>query len=180
MYRFLLSLLLLAPFLFVACDDEAPTPPNEEEVITTLRYTLSPADGGDPIVFEFRDLDGDGGSAPSISAPPLAANAVYGAQITLLNEQVTPSEEINPEIISEALDHQLFYQTDVPGLTVTYLDADVNGFPLGLTTQLRTGAPATGELTVALIHEPTKNMEGDPDGVGGETDIEVTFPVTVQ
>jgi hypothetical protein len=54
--------LLTALTLFVyACKSDDPEPVNEEELITTLIYELTPADGGSSVTFSFTDLDGDGG-----------------------------------------------------------------------------------------------------------------------
>lgn len=37
-----------------------------------------------------------------------------------------------------------------------------------------------GNLTVTLRHEPTKPNDGTLNGAGGETDVQVAFPVMVQ
>ena len=70
----------LLPFLFLSvlssCDKD-PEVPNEEELITTLIYTLTPHVGGAPVVFSFQDLDGDGGQAPVIIEGDLMANTIY-------------------------------------------------------------------------------------------------------
>ncbi len=44
---------------------------------------------------------------------------------------------------------------------------------------LTTGVAGTGTLTFTLRHEPTKPNTGLSDA-GGETDITVTFDVTIQ
>ena len=48
--------------VLASCKKEKNDPiiPNEEEVITTLNYTLTPTGGGTAIVLSFQDLDGDG------------------------------------------------------------------------------------------------------------------------
>jgi hypothetical protein len=67
---------------------------------------------------------------------------------------------------------------------VAYGDVDGNGKPLGLQTTVVTGDVSTGTLTITLRHEPDKSAAGvsggDLTNAGGETDIEVTFDVTVQ
>ena len=52
---------IIATMLSISsCTVDEPEIPNDEEVITTLRYILTPVNGSDAIVFEFQDLDGDG------------------------------------------------------------------------------------------------------------------------
>jgi len=60
---------------------------------------------------------------------------------------------------------------------------DNNGNPIGISTRLSTGAVSNGKLKITLRHEPNKSAQGVKDGLitnaGGETDIEVEFPVNV-
>ncbi len=181
----LLSLLFLALTLAVitSCEKEEPEVPNEEELITTLRYTLTPTLGGSVVVLEFKDLDGDGGDDPIITSGTLDANASYSGSIVLLNEAENPVENISLEVAEEDDEHQFFFSSTA-GITVAYNDQDDDGNPLGLATTVTTGEAGSGELTVILRHEPDKNAsgvnEGKIDNAGGETDIEVSFPVTIQ
>ena len=116
--------------LFIACEKDDPIIPNEEELITTLEYTLKPEGGGDDILFSFKDIDGDGGDEPIILTSPLAANTTYTGTLNLLNESETPAESITEEILEEDEDHQFFFQTDVEGVDVAYNDQDENGNPV--------------------------------------------------
>lgn len=186
--RFIHKLLFLAlafSAVFVsACDPDDPIV-NEEELITTLRMTLTPAGGGTPVVLSFVDLDGDGGNAPVITGGTLAANTTYTGALTILNESETPVEDITEEIETEDDEHQFFFTTSAGlNLTVSYADQDGNNNPVGLATSAAAGAASTGTLTVTLRHEPNKTAagvkEGDITNAGGETDIEVVFPVTIQ
>jgi len=180
-----------AALAFAACkkddcvtDQPNPEIPNEEELITTLNFTLTPQDGGDAVTFSFTDLDGDGGEAPELVAPSLAANTVYTASVEVLNESEDPAEDITEEVEEEAEEHQFFYQSDVASFMVTYTDQDANGNPIGLATSVETGVAASGELTITLIHEPIKEADGVASGLianaGGEADIEVTFDLNVE
>jgi hypothetical protein len=98
----------------------------------------------------------------------------------LLNETESPAENVTEEIEEEDLDHQFFY-TVGSGLDVAaeYGDADSEGNPLGLSFILNTGVASSGGLTFTLRHEPNKPNTG-LENAGGETDIEVTFDVTVE
>ncbi len=177
---------LIAAFLLLStsCKKDDPDPVNDEEVITTLNYTLTPESGGDAIVFSFQDLDGDGGEDGVITVSTLAANTMYTGSIELLNEQASPTEDITEEVKEEDADHQFFFDVDAEGLSITYDDTDANGNPVGLSTRLTTTTAGSGNVTITLKHLPEKTAEGVSSGnitnAGGETDIKVTFPVDVQ
>ena len=170
--------------LFTACQKDDPVIPNEEEVITTLLFELSPNSGGTPLVLSFRDLDGDGGEQPVITTDDLQSNETYTGRIEILNEQTSPAIDITDEIREEALEHQIFYQSTTSDLSINYNDQDGNGQPLALITNVTTGDPGSGSLKITLRHEPEKTASGVANGdvtnAGGETDIEVTFSINVQ
>lgn len=176
-------LIITIALLFTNCKKEDPVIPNEEELITTLNYTLTPMAGGAAITLSFKDLDGDGGAAPLITGGTLLANQTYTGTIDLLNEAASPAESITQEVQEEAEDHQFFLQSTIPNVTITYTDRDANGNPIGLNSTLTTGAAASGDITVILRHKPNKSASGVSDGdianADGETDIQVTFPVEV-
>jgi len=183
--KFLLFALVLTIGLsFSSCGDDDPDIPVEPEVITTLTYTLTPSGGGADVVLSFVDLDGDGGDAPSVVGGSLAANETYSGTIVLLNESVSPSDNITEEVAAEDEEHQFFFRSSIDDLSIAYNDADENGNPLGLSNTLTTGAAGSGSITVILLHEPSKDADGVSDGditnAGGETDIEVTFSIDVQ
>jgi hypothetical protein len=161
-----------------------PVIPNEEELITTVNYILTPDGSGDIVNLSFKDIDGDGGEDPVITGGTLQANSTYIGTITLFNETESPSEDIGAEVLEEAEDHQLFYSSDIAGISFQYDDQDNNGFPLGLINTLMTGDAGSGFITVTLKHKPSKEAAGVSDGditnAGGDTDIEVSFPVNVQ
>jgi len=167
-----------------SCKKDDPDIPNEEELITTLELTLTPT--GPDVVFSFQDLDGDGGNAPVISdTTSIMANHDYSASVRFLNEAESPAEDITVEVDDEGDEHQVFYQFS-NGLNATsaYTDADANGMPIGLSSEIATGDASTGQMTITLRHEPSKSATGvstgDITNAGGETDIEVTFDVAIQ
>lgn len=177
-------IVLIAGVIAISCssdDDNTPEVINEEEVITTLRVQLTNATAGN-VTLESVDSDGDDGpNAPVITITgDIAANTTYAGTVTFLNETETPAEDITEEVEEEDDEHQVFY-TPAPGLNITteYGNFDDNGNPLGTVFTLTTGDASNGNFTVTLRHEPTKPNTGLADA-GGETDIEVTFAVTVQ
>lgn len=179
-----LATAIFATILFASCsndDDNTPEVVNEEEIITTLTVTLTPNGGGTAITLQTRDLDGDGPNAPVVEVSGnLAAETTYNGSIVLLNETVSPAEDITEEVEEESDEHQFFY-TVGNGLNVTtdYSNFDTNGNPLGTEFTLTTAAASSGDLTFTLRHEPTKPNTGLSDA-GGETDFTTTFNVTVE
>lgn len=171
-------------FLITACNNDDPVIPNEEELINELSFMLVPASGGDTLTLLFQDLDGDGGMDPFFLEDSLAANTTYIGAVKVDHIAVTPSGDIMAEIIAEAEDHQFFYSSNLSGVGINYTDMDSNGNPIGITTEFITGEAGSGNLTITLRHEPDKLANGVSDGditnAGGETDIEVTFNLTIQ
>lgn len=176
---------LLSSALLISSCGKDPDPVNEEEVITTLTMTWTPEGSGSPVVFQFRDPDGEGGNAPVISSGPLVANTIYTVSMELLNETETPAEDLTQEILDEGTEHQFFFAT-TQGITLSfsYDDTDANGAPIGLETTMTTGDAATGKLQVTLRHDLDKGAtgvaQGDITNAGGETDIQVEFDLVIQ
>jgi len=179
----LLFILLAGTLTFVSCEKDDPEIPNEEELITTVKYTLTPQSGGSTVVFLFRDLDGDGGNSPIITTGSLKSETIYSGTLELLNEAETPVEDITEEIEKEGDEHQFFF-TSITNITVQYNDTDLNGKPVGLKTILTTGNAGMEKLKIVLRHQPDKNASGVANGditnAGGETDIEIEFDVVIQ
>ncbi len=178
------AFILSALLVFQSCDDDTVFIPNQEELITTLIYTLSPSGGGEDVVFKFEDLDGDGGNNPVITTDTLGIDTTYSGVLRLLNESTNPIDEITTEVEAEADEHQFFFNYSGSSLTIEYDDADGDGKPLGLDTEINTTTAETGTLTIILRHQPDKSaagvMDGDVTNAGGETDIEVSFPVVIE
>tara|TARA_R110002072_G_scaffold48038_17_gene131449 strand:- start:5565 stop:6125 length:561 start_codon:yes stop_codon:yes gene_type:complete len=170
----------------LSCNDsDDPIIINEEEVITTVTATLTPVGGGTIITLQSRDLDGDGPNVPVITiSGNLAPNTTYSGAIEVLNETVTPPENITEEVEEEGDEHQFFFTPTNNVVTVAYADMDINGDPIGIEFTLTTTNASSGNLTVTLIHEPNKNAagvsSGDITNAGGETDAEATFAIGVQ
>lgn len=171
---------------FTACssDDDGAIPEivNEEEVITTVSLTLVSSSDNTTIELTSRDIDGDGPNEPVVTVSgTLDVNTIYDASISFLNETVSPAEDITEEVEDESDEHQVFY---IPNqgveLLVEYQNFDENSNPLGTMVTLTTGSEAVaGSLTVTLRHELLKPNDGTLDGAGGDTDVQVTFPIEI-
>lgn len=187
---FLLPLLILS-LIFTGCSDDDDHddhshPVNEEEVITTVEVTLS--DGTNSYVLIWEDLDGDGPDLPIITGATIPSNS-YNAEIQLYNKTLDPTDDeyvVTTEILEEDVDHQFFFNAS-NGLNVfdfVYADADVYGNPIGQQFIIEDVSGSGGDLNIVLLHEPNKNAVGVSDGditnAGGDTDIDITFPIIVQ
>jgi hypothetical protein len=171
-----------------ACSGEDVFTFNEEEVITTMVLTFTPPAGA-PVVVEFDDPDGDGGQSPTTDPIALSAGN-YTLSVGFENRLSSPPEEITDEIRDEQDFHLLLFTGDAP-LAQTYADQDDNGLPVGLTNSV-VASPGAGKLTVTLRHMPPEEppqkasdtldmaKSGGVDSIGGSTDAQVNFMVTVQ
>ncbi|HEX8330444.1 MAG TPA: hypothetical protein VF629_23130 [Hymenobacter sp.] len=180
--RFRLAALVLAlPLAFSACsdDNDDPQPDEDNEQITTVTYVLTPTTaGGTPATVTWKDTDGTGGNAPTFGTLNLQPNTTYTGALTLLDETKTPVANITDEVRSESDEHLLVYvPTPASLLAITRTDRDAKNLEIGLTTRVVTNAAGTGSLRITLRHQP-----GAKDGTAGpgDTDVEVTIPVTVQ
>lgn len=185
--KFLFALVLSTTVL-TSCssDDDNPTPVNEEEVITTVRFTLTPEQPNEVVTFVSQDLDGDGPDAPIVDViGTINPQIEYLGNVQFLNELDDPAENITLEVLEEAEDHQVFYSIlGGTNSTIQYNDLDSDGNPIGISTIFNAGDLAMNNtLTITLRHEPNKNADGVSDGLlanaGGETDVAVTFPFDV-
>jgi hypothetical protein len=181
----LLTAVVLFSFVLLnGCKKDEIVDPNEGELITTIRlkFTNTLAGSAVPLVYEFKDLDGEGGAAPTkFDDIVLQKNIPYSCEVTVLNESVSPADDITNEIKAEANDHQFYF---VPSnsnlLSVSNYDTDTQGLPLGVNSFWVTGInPGTGTIKVALKHKPGTKAANDPI-TKGETDIELDFNLIIQ
>ena len=186
-------------------DDDDHVHDEETELITTVTLTFT-SDTADTVTASFRDQDGAGGASGTTDAITLAANTTYTLTIQLLNE--LEDEDITEEVQEEAEDHQfLIFGDSVTGpasmgdglLTHAYADvesdytenAEGEDLPVGIANTITTSDAGMGELSVMLRHLPPLNDTPQKvpgiaeafaaDGTApGDTDVDVTFDVTVE
>lgn len=187
----LLWMAVASALAMTGCNREDDPEPNEEELITTVTLSLTKTGSTTPVEITFRDIDGPGGAAATITPATLVldANATYTSRLRFLNESVTPAEDITEEVeVKEPDEHEVFYQVTGVNLALSGFNTDTNtpALRLGTRATFTTGAASTtnGTLTVTLKHKPkdnaaTRKAANDPISKG-ETDIEVTFPVQVR
>ena len=180
----LMMVLLVGAALFMNSCKKDTIDPNESELITTVRLKLTNTFSSsiNPLVYEFKDLDGEGGAAPvKFDDIVLQKNIPYICEVTVLNESVSPADDITKEIKAEANDHQFYFVPSSSNLlTVSNYDTDAQGLPLGLSSFWVTGLnPGTGTLRLVLKHKPGTKAANDLINKG-DTDIELNFKLIIQ
>lgn len=191
-------MIALSSVVLAACGDEGGSD-NEQEVITTVVLNFEPAIGP-AVTATWNDPDGDGGAGPMID-PINLSPGTYTMTAQFQNRLASPQVEITDEIDAESDVHLvLFTGTAVVGpatsgttgpLMHSYADMDDSGLPIGLTSTVVARA-GTGQLTVTLRHMPPEEppvkaagtvmqvRTGGVDSIGGSTDAQVNYTVTVQ
>lgn len=176
---FFLLLFLVATTLLVGCSDD-PEPVNEEELITTVNIMLTPVGGSseNAVTLSWDDLNLNGVvDAGEIEQVVLYSRNAYTASIELLNKSVDPTEDITEEVREEAEDHLFCFEASGVNIAFSNFDKDANDLNVGLTsTWTTTAATGSGTVNIKLRHQP-----GTKTGscTGGDTDIDITFPIEV-
>ena len=193
-------IVMAASFAIAACGDDGGSQ-NENEVLTTVSLSFAPMGGGVAVSAAFDDPDGDGGAAPTVDPINLVNGTTYTLTVRFQNRLENPPEEITDEVRDEGDEHQIFFTgtavngpaTDNPSapLRHTYGDIDVGGLPIGLTNTI-VAATGSGMLTITLRHLPPLDgaavkvadlagrvTSSGTSSIGGDTDAEVSFMVTV-
>lgn len=173
-------LALMGAATFTSCKKDKPED-NEGELITTLKLTFTEQGTTDGLTFFYRDPDGEGGEEPTTHDEiKLKPGKQYNCVLSFLNESVVPTEDMTQEIAAEGHDHQIYFEPDPTSLvTVTNLNIDANGLPVGLTSTWTTaGADANGKIRISLKHKPGQKAAGDPVSKG-ETDVELDFVLKI-
>ena len=198
------SILSAAALALLGCPDvENPDDPaNEQEVITTVALTFTPAGGGAAVEASHADPENDGD--PVIDTITLAVGTTYALTVKFLNELEDPPEDITVEVNEESDQHQvLIYGDGVESpatgtnadhlVTQAYDDEDANGLPVGLESTIDAVTAGSADFKLMLRHMPPESntavkvegiaedfASGGSAGIPGEVDADVTFPLTVE
>jgi hypothetical protein len=202
--------LVPALLVLAACGDvEHADHDHEGEFITDVELTFQ-REGSADIVATWSDpeADGDPVVTPIVLADASASAehvaATYTVSVKFLNTLEDPAEDLTPEIEDESDQHQVFFTgTAVAGpatgengsavVAHAYADTDAAGLPVGLSNTFSTLSLGAGELTVTLRHLPPENdtplkveglaenvAESGFSGIGGDSDAQVTFELSVE
>jgi hypothetical protein len=180
-----LFVMLLIFSAFCSCKKEATPEANDEEVITTMKLTFTPVGGGSSLIYQYDDADGPGGNAPIQDEIVLSASTTYVVSLQLLNKTTNPVTDITTEIQAESDAHRFYYETsNGSNLTVSQLDNDSNGVPLGINGSWTTGNVASGTIKITLRHypgtPPGKETSDPVNSTKSATDVEVVFNTRIQ
>jgi hypothetical protein len=191
---FLTLLLLSFVFLYTSCTSEDPEEENEEELITdvTLKFTEVNSSGvaiGTPFNFKAVDNQGLGLGTPNIETINLGKGKRYLLEITLFNS--IENEDVTKEIKEEADEHQFYFLGTAfvgsPILSYTY--ADEGDELVGLRGYIQVVQnPGFNNATFRLVlrHDLNKSFTGANNPsfenfiqAGGETDLDIDFPIVL-
>jgi len=173
--------LLVAAVTLAACGDSSTAPGGEQELITRVTITLTPVSGA-PIVSFIDDADGNGPQAPSAQsgAIALARGTTYTGTVRFENRLENPPENITDEVQEESNEHRVYFTSTGAGITVTTLDTDRAGRPLGLQYRVVAGSTAgAGAMRLVLCHYDDSPKVATSTACQGDTDIDVVFNYTI-
>lgn len=170
MKRFFTKMLLISTLAlsFTACKKDDPVHEHENEFINAVRIEF--VNGEETKVFEWIEK----GNTDSIV---LTAGTQYQVNVSFLNID-HHEEDITTEVKEDGHNHQIFITTSPSDLLqITYTDLDKNGLPIGIESEIITSSAGTGTLRLQLKH-----YSGNKDGnaSSGSTDVDTTFPITIE
>jgi hypothetical protein len=173
-FRLLILLAVSGSLFSVGCDKHDHT---EGEVITRVVVHLTGLGNNFNQEFTAKDDDGDG-VFNSIDPITLPIGSAFSCRLHVYDDTKNPVEDISEEIQAESNEHLFTFSVTGANLVIGNLNTDGNGAPFGLESIWTSAAASNGSVKITLYHEPTnKNSTTDP---GGDVDVEVSFPVTLQ
>lgn len=171
-----IAIVFALTLLLIQCKKDSPDEINEEEVINRVTLTVTAADGSSNDY-----IWNEGGTEPTIT---LAANTTSNVSIQFFDaSDASDIEDITEEVTEEADEHFVFYQVSSAAVTISAASNDVedsDGASINLKTQWAAAGTSSGIVRVYLIHEPTSKTGTSRGELGGSTDVELDFPVTIQ
>lgn len=184
-----LTVLFISLSVIACTDDDDDTPsqsgnnnitPVDTELITTVQVIIT--DSATSTVedtVEFRDTDGQGGNAPSIEAINLMNGNTYTVELKFLDESDPADiEDKTAEILAEDDEHLVcFASSNTTAISIERTDSD-GTYEIGLSSKWKTlTTVSNASLNITLKHQP-----GVKDGscAPGDTDIDVSFPLSIQ
>ena len=188
--------MVLALFAFTACQSDDPEAENDGEVITDVTLSFqelnqSGTPTGPVLTFSASDPQGiEVGTTPTIDDVTLTKGKSYEMKITVRNS--IENEDITAEIRTEAAKHQFYFlgTAFVGSSILTYTYADPSGDLIGLVGNVVVAqSPGfnNANMRIVLRHDLDKNFPGATNPnfenfvqAGGESDLDITFPLILQ
>jgi hypothetical protein len=179
MKYFITSLVLLVyTFGLNSCKKASnPNDENEHEAINKIELTFSMP--GSTSTFVAEDPDGDGGNPPTrIDTIRLKAGQTMGVMVKFKNLSGGTERDLSSGITAQGTAHEVFFIPTGVNLTITKLDKDAYGYPLGLNSSWVVGAAGTGSVLLKLMHK--SGIKGPNDAPTlGHSDIQIQLPVRI-
>lgn len=191
-----LTAFALVSFAFSSCSSEDPVPENDGELITDVTLTFQEIDASGNSVgaaFDFTASDAEGieiGSTPEVETVLLTKGKTYQMSIDVFNS--VAGEDITSEIREEGDEHQFYFLgsafTSSPFLSYEYNDdaGELIGLK-GIVTVQQSPGFNNANMQILLRHALNKNYPGadnpnfqDYAQAGGESDLDITFPIVVE
>ena len=180
---------------FSSCKKDDPKNPvatNPQEVLTTVIINGYNQNDSNNLKYQFNykweDLDGDGGTKPTIDTLTLDTGILYHCKVLILDKTKTPFDTVSFVIEEKKNEHQFFYEPSASLIgkwSTEILDFDDNNpkLPVGLSFKLSTKSnqtyvlPLLGTLNMVLSH-----YDGVPKTKekSSESDIDINFPVRLK
>lgn len=185
----------LVSFALSSCNSEDPVPENDGELITDVTLTFQEIDASGNAVgaaFDFTASDAEGieiGSAPDVETVVLTKGKSYQMSIDVFNS--VAGEDITVEIREEGDEHQFYFLgsafNSAPFLSYAYNDGAGELIGLkGIVNVQQSPGFNNANMQILLRHALDKNYPGadnpnfqDYAKAGGESDLDITFPVIV-
>ncbi len=184
---------IMVGLLFMGCKPENPPAENEEELITEVKLIFTSQSDATVVTALATDADGEGPLPMEVTLNPiLESQTLYYLDIEIKN--TVNNIDLTEEIREEGAEHKFYFQftndlfssplgdgnTDLFDDPINYLDSDIDGLPIGLSTSWQTGNPMNGgTFRIVLKHQPdVKSATASADV--GETDIDLSWVLTIQ
>ena len=179
---------------FASCESDDPEPENDAEVITDVTLNFQELDAsGNPVglITSFSASDPEGievGATPTIETVSLTRGKTYRMTIEVYNG--IADEDITEEVLEEADEHQFYFLGSAfSGNILTIAYDDPSGELIGLQNTLTvSSSPGTNNTSIQVVlrHDLDKSFPGATNPnftnyvqAGGETDLDITFPVVL-
>lgn len=174
--KYPLALLLITNLVSCSSDD-TPEQINEEELITQVILEVTETGTTNTMTYTWEEGSGSSGVIA------LESGKTYDVEVGFVNNSdLSNIIDITEEVIEEADEHQVFYETASTELTITPAGddfKDTEGNELGIKTTWTAMSADEDAVVVYLIHEPVSKTGTTRGDLGGETDVEVSFDFTV-
>jgi hypothetical protein len=194
--KIFLYAMAFAAFGFTACESDDPEPENDGEVITDVILNFQELNAaGTPTgaITSFKASDPQGievGATPTIQNVTLTKGKTYQMKIEVRNS--IENEDITAEILEEADEHQFYFlgTAFVGSNALTYTYADPSGKLIGVVGKVVVAqSPGfnNANMRIVLRHDLDKSFPGATNPnfenfvqAGGESDLDITFPLILQ